>query len=334
MPAQDNRSTISRQWQLLRLLPKRPPGKTASQLRDQLEDEGYATTKRTVERDLRDLSPLFPIASNEKSIPYGWHWSADKSCEIVGMDLSEAVSLSLLEDVLRQIVPTSFTAAVEGKFAQARGKLAAIPGVPAAQWTDLVRYIPPGLPFLPPAIHGEVLEAVQESLLHRKQLLVSYRSGGNTEVKALTLHPLALIQQGARSYLLATANDYETPFLYALHRMDSAEILEESSTRPTDFTLDDYLAKGGAQFGAGKLITLKARISDELCKLLAETPMAPDQKITTRTGTHTLTATVPDSWQLHFWILSQGPAITVVQPTTLLKTIADRLRAASENYES
>jgi len=54
---------------------------------------------------------------------------------------------------------------------------------------------------------------------------------------------------------------------------------------------------------------------------LEETPVSNDQKITIRAGLHTLTATVPDSWQLHFWIRSQGAAITVLKPASLRESI-------------
>jgi hypothetical protein len=37
---------------------------------------GFTVSKRTVERDLNELSLIFPLERNDKSIPFGWHWSA------------------------------------------------------------------------------------------------------------------------------------------------------------------------------------------------------------------------------------------------------------------
>jgi len=298
-----------------------------------MESAGYNVTKRTIERDLRDLSVAFGISCNDKSIPYGWYSDKPELCEILGMDLSEAVSLGLMEDVLRQIMPPAFLSALEGKFSLSRNKLAALPKIPHARWSDLVRYVPPGLPFIPPAMAPGVLPAIQEALLQQRRLQVSYLSAGSSAAKELTLHPLSLIQQGARAYLVATAFDYDQPLLYAIHRIASATVLDSLALRPKGFSLDAFLATGGAQFGSGGTIVLKARVADELARLLEETPLSKDQKITTRSGVHTLTATVLESWQLHFWIRSQGPAITVLKPVALRKEIIAALESSLSQYK-
>lgn len=40
-----------------------------------LRDAGFSISKRTIERDLNELSLIFPLERNDKSIPFGWHWS-------------------------------------------------------------------------------------------------------------------------------------------------------------------------------------------------------------------------------------------------------------------
>lgn len=74
MPSLPTRHTIARQWQLLKLLPGRHPGVSSTQLQAALKTAGYTTSKRTVERDLVELSALFPLQCNSKGIPYGWYW--------------------------------------------------------------------------------------------------------------------------------------------------------------------------------------------------------------------------------------------------------------------
>lgn len=335
MPGSDHETTIARQWELLRNhLPSRPPGISSRVLRERLEAAGHNVSKRTIERDMEELSRIFPIVRNENGTPpYGWHWRENARFDVLGMDLSEAVSLGLMEDVLRQIMPPAFLSALEGKFSLAREKLAALPKIPHARWADLVRYVPPGLPFIPPTIAPGVLPAIQEALLQQRQLQVVYLSAGADTSKEQTLHPLSLIQQGARSYLLATAFHYENPILYAIHRMASATVLDDPVKRPKGFSLDTYLASGGAQFGTGSKIVLKARVTDELARLLHETPISKDQKITTRSGVHTLTATVQESWQLHFWLLSQGAAITVLKPVALRMQIIAALESSLSHYK-
>ncbi len=332
MPSSNHETTLARQWELLKSLPSRSPGKTSRELRDKLAGAGHEVTKRTVERDLGELSRLFSITRNEISAPFGWHWTPGARVDFPGIDLAEAVSLGLLEDLLRQLIPPTFIEALEGRFSQAREKLTALPQNRYAKWGDLIRYVPPGLPLLKPSIKNDVLRSVQDALLQQRQLKVCYSGLDATTAKELVLHPLALIQQGERSYLLATTFDYENVVYYALHRIHTAELLDEPAKRPRSFSLDAFLAEGRGQFGDGKTISLKANLTDNLAAILRETALSPDQKITTRAGKNTLTATVKDSWQLHFWIRSQGPYITVIQPASLRKNVVSQLKSALSNY--
>jgi predicted DNA-binding transcriptional regulator YafY len=325
---------LARQWEILRNhLPSGPPGRTASEICKRLAAAEIVVSKRTVERDLNQLELLFPLVCNDKSVPHGWYLLKNFCFDVPGLDLTECLSLCLMEDLLHQLMPPALTTPLQGKFELARTKLDALPSQSHARWREWLRYVTPGLPVIPPTILPNVLHAIQQALVDQQQLLVDYQNAAIDQTKALTLHPLAFIQQGARSYLVATAFDYQEPKLYALHRMASASLLKTPIKRPTGFSLDAYLASGAAQFGAGGTIQLKARIGDTLAHLLEEAPISKDQNISTRAGIRTLTATVTDSWQLHFWILSQGAQITVIQPTALRKTIVSALKKSLANYQ-
>ncbi len=107
MPDRSRRDTLARQWELLRLLPSRPPGRTAAELTRLLDDAGFPTTKRTVERDLNELEQVFPFTCNDKGMPYGWYWIRDADLGIPGVELTEALSFTLLRDFLQQMLPVS-----------------------------------------------------------------------------------------------------------------------------------------------------------------------------------------------------------------------------------
>jgi hypothetical protein len=46
-----------------------------------------------------------------------------------------------------------------------------------------------------------------------------------------------------------------------------------------------------------------------------------------------LTATVADSWQLRWWILSQGAGLTVLEPENLRMDIYKNLKETLNNYK-
>ncbi len=77
MPSSDHETTLARQWEILRNhLPSRSPWRTSRDLRERLQTAGHNVSKRTIERDMEELSRIFPVGRNEVSIPYGWHWKS------------------------------------------------------------------------------------------------------------------------------------------------------------------------------------------------------------------------------------------------------------------
>lgn len=69
MPRSSNHLALARQWEMLKRLPNRAPGITARELAEGLHENGFEVTKRTIERDLVDLSGQFGIACNDTQKP-------------------------------------------------------------------------------------------------------------------------------------------------------------------------------------------------------------------------------------------------------------------------
>jgi len=333
MPAKPAHATIARQWEILKLLPPRSPGKTARQLAEMLSADGFEVSKRTVERDLNELSGIFPIVCNDKGTPFGWHWMPSTELDVPSLLLSEALSLRLIEDMLRPLLPEPMLSVLEPRFRLAKSKLESLLGsVPSASWPDKVRAVPPALPLIPPQITPGVLETVQEALLAEVQLEVEYKSIDDAASKTLVLHPLAIVQRGPVTYLVASAFEYEDKRLYAMHRIVEARPLDEPAQQVGEFNLDSYLEGGAVQFGSSGPIGLEAQITDELAGYLIETPLSEDMALMKNDEGFALTATVQDTWQLKWWLLSQADQIVVFSPNTLATELKTMLANALEKY--
>lgn len=331
MPKSSNNLALARQWEMLKLLPSRSPGITAREVTLHLKEAGYEVSKRTVERDLNELSLQFGIACNDAAMPYGWHWIPGKQQDFGSIDLVDALSLTLAEEVLTQILPPSMLSVLSPKFSQARKKLSALSDHPMVRLRDKVRYIPITLNFQPPKLRPHILESLQQAVATEHQIEVRY-APFNSNSKELRLHPLSLVQRGNATYLLATTFDYPDVLLYAVHRFEKITLLDEPAQIPEGYSVDAHLATGALEFGGGQEITLKAKLSDALAMYLTETPLHPDQKIQHRDDCYQLTAKVHDSWQLQFWILSQGAEIEVLQPKSLRAQIRTSLESALLRY--
>lgn len=334
MPSATTRHTMSRQWELLKQIPSRGPGKSANQLTTALRESGFKVSKRQVERDLNVLMESFPIEHVSQHTRFLWRWVPGASTNLPGLSLAEAVSLHLIEETLRPLLPASVIRAVEPRLRQARNHLASLRNLSLARWADKVRSISPMLPMQPPHIDPAILEQVQMGLLDERQLEVTYRGMETQVAKTLILHPLALVQRGPVTYLLATAFDYDDLRLYALQRMTAAEILPNHSHQPEGFSLDTYIANGGFQFvSSNQPIPLELAVNPVIARILEETPLEPDQTLE-RKDTHTLVrARVADSWQLRWWLLSLGDSVEVLEPVGLRKEMAAILTRAHERYQ-
>lgn len=333
MPDNAKQDVMARQWEMLKLLPQYGTGKSSGQLTNELASAGFEVDKRTVERDLIKLSTLFPIISDERSKPYGWRWSDDARIDLPSIELSEALSLKLMEQFLKPMLPASMVRTLEGRFRLAAAKLATLgSGNRTSRWVNKVKVVAPTLNLMPPTIPPGVLESVQEALLADEQIDLSYRNSNDEKHKPLRVHPLGLIQRGQVTYVVGTVFDYDDPRLMALHRIQSAERTGLAVRRPKGFTLEEYVASGAMEFGDGEELKLVARVSAVLCRHLSETPLSPDMRLAPDGEQFRLTATVRHSWQLHWWVLSQADDIEIIRPAAFRREIAERLSAAATRY--
>jgi len=334
MPRNNKQSVLLRLFELLKQLPSRGTGKTVSELTKALNDHGYVIDRRQVERDLNELMEAFPLDKNDTSIPYGWKWVEGASVDFPTMTISEALSLHLVEDTIKPLLPVSMLGGLEPRFRQADKQLAAlIKENRKAMWANKVRTVSPTLPLIPPVIDSTVLATVQEALLADLQIDVDYHAIAYEDGKQKRLHPLALVIRGAVTYLIATAFEDADVRLYALHRIHKATCTGEPVKRPAGFDLDEYIQAGGLQFGNGKTIRLSAMIKPWLARILEETPLSTDQKLKSEGEQVKLTATVAETWQLNWWIMSYGDNIEVTAPVALRRKIGESLADAAAQYE-
>ena len=69
-----HQDSLFRQWHMLRLVPRFPQKKTAQTIHQTLLGDGFEVTERTVQRDLNELSCIFPLTVDDSEKPFGWSW--------------------------------------------------------------------------------------------------------------------------------------------------------------------------------------------------------------------------------------------------------------------
>jgi len=329
--------TLSRQWQLLRLLPRHPRKVSASEIQQQLAHDGFETTKRTIERDLNGLSESFPILLDDRVKPFGWSWRKNApALTVPGLTVPQALGFALIKRFLGALLPASTVTELEDQFDTAEKVLSALPkarGVPS--WLGKVRVVPPNQPLLLPKINPRVQATVYEALLLNRQIQVAYHKRGAKAQVEYTVHPIAVVQRGPVTYLVCTLFGYDDVLLLVLHRVLSAVMLEDKSNYPEDFDLDKYLESGALNFGRGERVTLELIFARESAEHLYETPLSTDQEITPFDDARVrVTATVADSPQLTWWLLAFGDGVEVLKPADLRDKMARTGAALARLYGS
>jgi predicted DNA-binding transcriptional regulator YafY len=130
-----------------------------------------------------------------------------------------------------------------------------------------------------------------------------------------------------------TIKTYADVCLLVLHRVRSAELSQLPVIRPEGFSLDDYLASGIFGWSVGAAVGVELIFSAEAVAHLHETPLASDQVIAPLAdGRWRVTAMLPCTQQLRWWILAFGEAVEVVAPQQLHQSITDTARAMLARY--
>ncbi len=336
MPHHAKGDVILRQWEMLRLIPASDhPGKSAAELAGALDLLGYRVSRRTVERDLENLQRGLPLAVDTTARPQRWRWQKQRTVDIPGLEAAEAMALLMMHEAMAAHLPSCFLDALQRRFTQANQTLKALARSGARiRWSDRVRVVPSHVVLRPPRIAPRVIESIQRALLNDIALEADYQSHQDAAPKKRLLYPRALILRGSSLYLVAhQKNGDDAPHHYAVQRFTAVRLKELEPWPHAPFSLDAFLEDGKDQFGDGRAIRLRARISPELNRILRDTPLGPDMHIGEESGGRlAMTATVRDTWSLHSWILGHGAHIEIEQPASLRQLIAQRLSRAAAQY--
>ena len=171
----------------------------------------------------------------------------------------------------------------------------------------------------PAPIDAGIQATIYNGLLNDKQIEVAYRAiTSGKEAKTYPVHPLGLVVMEQVVYLVCTVKNYQDPRFLAVHRIDSARLLDEDAVEPASFDIDEFILREfGIRIGS-KPLNLVLRVRGVLAKYLAETPVAADQTIAPVDDEWSrVCVSVQDTIQLRTWIRSLGPDAVVEEPESL-----------------
>jgi predicted DNA-binding transcriptional regulator YafY len=300
----------------LQALPYAPRKITTTDIHKFLSAAGHDVTLRSVQRDLESLSSSFAISSDNAK-PAGWYWSKDATVMgVPALDPHSALALQLAKKHLERILPVATMNHLSPQFRLAAETLDAH-GNGLRNWQNKVRIIPRGVTLTTPKVDAAVQSVIYESLLKERKVALIYRPRMENP-KSYEVNPLGLIVRDQVTYLICSYEDKLRQFL--MHRIVSAEILDTPSTFPDGFNLDNYILTGGMTYATGHSIPLCFALHEYAARQLRDCPLSSDQHITEPDEGEeyvTIKATVQDSRELRWWLLSFGDEAEVIEPPEL-----------------
>ena len=334
----DSLTTATRLIRLMQLIPRHSNSARgrigAPELQRKLVEEGYRTSLRTIQRDLKQLQAAFPALQNDGvRDQLGWFWAdSDALLDIPPMDAPGAMAFKLVERYMAGVAPGVIDT-LTPYLKTADRSLAAR----ADDWLERVAIVPRSMPLRPAAVDGEVARTVQLALLERRRIRIRYRPRSG-EIAEYELSPQGLVIRHEVSYLVSTAWDYTDLRHYALHRMEpgTVHLLDEPANEIEGFDLQRYIDEGAFQYRVSpEPVHLVLRMQQQVALHLKETPLSAEQHMEPADESDewvVVHATVPDTLQLRWWLLGLGDQVVVERPAGLRSEITATLQNSLSRY--
>ena len=340
---EDAITTFNRRLRILTMF-KGSESLTTQMIFQRLRGTAEEMDERSVQRALALLGEAGYLETvNPDAKPLQWRWpKGRKFMTLPRLSDQEVLAFRLLELFLKPLLPRESYRALRPYFETARDELGQMSfWAPVKNWEAKVRVVPPAQPLLPPeppvALASEeareawhrtqrtVRDAVLTALFENRQCQIDYQQIWRDEPARWTVHPLVYLQRGPAFYLLCTIDEYADVRQLAVHRMRSATVLDAKARRPDGFDPDREVERGQGMGGGGEPIRLVVWFWRRAGLYLLETRLATDQVVEDMDDDHfRLTATVDDTAQLRWWLLSFGSKVEVLEPEGLREEMANQ----------
>ncbi len=292
------------------------------------------------------------IAEGDKTtLKTFWKWNESKSALIIPPPNEHAcLALLMIEKRLKEELPPPTLDYLQPFFSDARKRIQSLgPGNRFIKWQQKVVNQSPTQILKPTHPDKAVHDAVLRSLYDNCQIRLSYLKQDSDQYQSYEVSPLGVVMRGPVTYLIAckVAGDLDEDSddvrerMFAFHRIRKAELLVERKARaPKGVSFEGFIDRGGADFvigslANGQIIKLEVEVSGNVASRLKETPLAGNQTLTAiNQDLFRLTAEVPITMQLGWWLLAFGPRVEVIKPSDLREWIASEHRNAARRYRN
>jgi predicted DNA-binding transcriptional regulator YafY len=289
---------------------------------------------RTVYRDVSALSEAGVPVVGEAGVPVvgeaGVGYSLVKGYHLppVMFTAEEAMALFVGGEMVKQFADASMTAPMESALLKIRSVL------PRERQDDLERLNRAiaiyGSGRLPSGLDQRTLLPIQQAIVSRRVLRMTYRAKGRATPTVREVEPLGVTYHDAAWYLVAWCRLRGDFRYFKLERLRGLEVLAERFEARPDFSLREYL-----QQAMSRDDPLSARVwfsTDAMARVRRENAATVVAEAPAQGGVEVELRTFSFEW-LARWLLSFGPEAEALAPAKLRRLVRAEAEAVARRYD-
>jgi predicted DNA-binding transcriptional regulator YafY len=301
---------LARQWRILQSLIAARRGKSAADLARELEYHW-----RTVYRDLEALQLAgFPIFTDRVEGKNLWSILDTVRHNIpIPLNLTELMALYFSRGLMTVLKDTVFYESLESFFQKIKATLK-----PYKQYGQL----------------RDSIDRISEATIHRKIIEIDYFTMSRKEKTRRKVAPYKIWFFDGAFYLVANCGLREDIRIFALDRIKSLKLTDETFEMPEDFKVEDFMQTSFGVFH-GKPQNVRIRFAAEVAGYISEKIWHKTQKIESqKDGSLIFEARVAGTDEIKFWLMTWGSKAQVLSPAALRGEMISEAEAMLQNYHT
>lgn len=318
---------LGRQWKLIQALSAYRTGKSAAELAQEL-----GCHSRTVYRDLEALQlagfPLYTDRVDGRSL---WSFVDTVKHQIpIPLNLTELMALYFSRDMLKVLKNTVFYDSLETLFQKIK---ATLPPEYLNYLSRIEKSLKVGLSSYKE--YGELTEALNslnEAVLNGKYIEMIYFTMSRKQETRRKVAPYKIWFFDGTFYLIGHCLLRNSVRLFAIDRIKSLCLTDESFQIPEDFNTEDFMRSSFGTF-VGNLTIVKIHFETDIAGYIQERTWHESQEIEPQEdGSIIFKVTVAGTDEIKFWVLNWGAKATVLEPDSLRDEIKSETAVMAAKY--
>ncbi len=320
-------SVAERQVYILSLLSSSRTGYTAQELANRLDTLGAGVTKRTILRDIDELSLNYAIEEEERN---GKTYFKSGKFSLSGVDLTmeDMLSISFLRAMLSDYQQTQIGQSATEMLDKLTGKMSTLN---QKHLEELKQIIAMGdsrakeMSDVDPEIEASVTDAIDKKC----KVKIKYHAWNSNEDSERVIHPFRFLFLDHNLCVEAYCELRKEKRTFRLSRIAAAEVLKDHFELPKEVDTDTRFL----YISGDKPVDVKLQFDKETGRYIKEYHKQRADKLTDNDDGVLFEKKTGITTELLRWILQYGAGVKVLEPTELKDLVAEEIRKMADTYK-